>query len=84
MYEKSVLIKNKVGLHSKPVAEFVQKANEYKCSIKVIKDNNTANGKSLLSLLALDVQANTTLKISANGVDEEQAVEKLVALIQNY
>ena len=84
MYEKEVLIKNKIGLHAKPVANFVKKANEYKSLIYVIKENTIANGKSLLGLLALGVGSNTILKVSAEGVDEEQAVEALVELLQNY
>lgn len=82
MYEKKINIKNKIGLHSKPATYFVKKANEYKSSIMIYKDVECANAKSLLGILSLGIMGNDEIKISANGTDEEQAVESLVELLE--
>lgn len=82
MYEKEVCVKNRVGLHSKPAANFTQKANEYKSLIWISKEGNSSNAKSLLGVLSLGIMGGVLVKISADGVDEEQAVEALVELLK--
>ncbi len=82
MFEKKISIKNRIGLHSKPATYFVKKANEYKSSIMVYKDTECANAKSLLGILSLGIMGKDKIKISANGVDEEQAVEALIEFLE--
>lgn len=81
MYVKEVLVQNKAGLHARPATFFIQKANEYKSSIWLEKDERKVNAKSLLGVLSLGIIGGTTVKIFADGVDEVDAVEGLVELI---
>ena len=80
MVSKEVVISNQVGLHARPATFFIQKANEYKCSIWVEKDERRVNAKSLLGVLSLGIVKGTSITI-ADGSDEEEAVAALTALI---
>ncbi len=81
MISRSVTIKNSVGLHARPATFFVQKANSYKCSIWVEKEDCRVNAKSLLGVLSLGIVQGVTINIIADGVDEADAVDGLTALI---
>ena len=83
MCVKDVVIHNQVGLHARPATFFIQKANEYKSSIWVEKDERKVNAKSLLGVLSLGIVGGTTIKIIADGVDAEQALEGLVSLVES-
>ena len=83
MCVKDVVIHNQVGLHARPATFFIQKANEYKSSIWVEKDERKVNAKSLLGVLSLGIVGGTTIKIIADGVDEQEAVDGLVALVES-
>ena len=75
MYVKDVTVQNQVGLHARPATFFIQKANEYKSSIWVEKEERRVNAKSLLGVLSLGIMGGTNIRIIAGGPDEEQAVE---------
>ena len=62
---KEVLVQNQVGLHARPATFFIQKANEYKSSIWVEKDERRINAKSLLGVLSLGIVGGTTIKIKS-------------------
>ncbi len=81
MYSKEVEVQNQVGLHARPATFFIQKANEFKSSIWVEKDERKVNAKSLLGVLSLGITKGTTINILADGADEEEAVVTLVNLI---
>ena len=81
MISKEVVISNQVGLHARPATFFIQKANEYKASIWVEKDDRRVNAKSLLGVLSLGIVKGTGITIIADGSDEEEAVAALGALI---
>ena len=83
MYIKDVEVQNQVGLHARPATFFIQKANEYKSSIWVERDERRVNAKSLLGVLSLGIVGGTTIKIIADGADEQEAVEGLVALVES-
>jgi len=83
MYVKTVTVKNQVGLHARPATFFIQKANEFKSSIWLEKEERRVNAKSLLGVLSLGIMGDTEIRIIAGGVDEEQAVNALVALIDS-
>ena len=68
MYVKDVMVQNQVGLHARPATFFIQKANEFKSSIWVEKDER---------------RGNTQIRIIAGGPDEEQAVDELVKLVES-
>ena len=83
MCVRDVVIHNQVGLHARPATFFIQKANEYKSSIWVEKDERKVNAKSLLGVLSLGIVGGTTIKIIADGVDAEQALQGLVELVES-
>ena len=82
MFVKEVSVKNQVGLHARPATFFIQKANEFKSSVWVEKDERV-NAKSLLGVLSLGIVGGTTIRIMADGSDEEQAVDGLVKLVES-
>lgn len=81
MYVKDVVVQNQVGLHARPATFFIQKANEYKSSIWVEKEDRRVNAKSLLGVLSLGIVGGASIRILADGSDEEAAVDGLVALV---
>ena len=83
MISRSLTITNSVGLHARPATFFVQKANTFKSSIWIEKEERRANAKSLLGVLSLGIDGGTTVKVIAAGPDEEQAVEELVKLVNS-
>ena len=83
MFVKEVSVKNQVGLHARPATFFIQKANEFKSSVWVEKDERRVNAKSLLGVLSLGIVGDTTIRIMADGSDEEQAVDGLVKLVES-
>ena len=83
MCVKEVLVQNQVGLHARPATFFIQKANEYKSSIWVEKEERRVNAKSLLGVLSLGIVGGTTIRIIAAGSDEEDAVNSLVELVKS-
>lgn len=83
MFVKDVTVQNQVGLHARPATYFIQKANEFKSSIWVEKDERKVNAKSLLGVLSLGIMGDTSIRIIASGADEEQAVGDLVKLVES-
>lgn len=83
MFHKFVEVQNQVGLHARPATFFIQKANEFKSSIWIEKDERRVNAKSLLGVLSLGIVGGTTIKIFADGSDEVDAVEGLVKLVES-
>lgn len=83
MFVKEVSVKNQVGLHARLATFFIQKANEFKSSVWVEKDERRVNAKSLLGVLSLGIVGGTTIRIMADGSDEEQAVDGLVKLVES-
>ena len=67
MYVKEVTVENQVGLHARPATFFIQKANEFKSSIWVEKEERRVNAKSLLGVLSLGIVGGTTIRIIADG-----------------
>ena len=84
MYVKEVMVQNQVGLHARPATFFIQKANEFKSSIWVEKEEERrVNANSLLGVLSLGIVGGTNIKVIADGADEEAAVDSLVKLVQS-
>ena len=83
MYLKDVTVKNQVGLHARPATFFIQKANEFKSSVWVEKEERRVNAKSLLGVLSLGIVGGTNIRIIADGVDEQVAVDSLVKLVES-
>ena len=83
MISRSVTIRNSVGLHARPATFFVQKANSFKSSIWVEKEDCRVNAKSLLGVLSLGISKGTTITLIADGLDEVTAIDGLAQLIDS-
>lgn len=83
MFVKEVMVKNQVGLHARPATFFIQKANEFKSSIWIEKEERRVNAKSLLGILSLGIVGGTTVKVIADGADEKAAVDALIELVDS-
>ena len=83
MFIKETVVNNQVGLHARPATFFIQKANEFKSSVWVEKDERRVNAKSLLGVLSLGIVKGTSINLIADGPDEEAAVNALVELINS-
>ena len=83
MYIKEAVVSNQVGLHARPATFFIQKANEFKSSIWVEKDERRVNAKSLLGVLSLGIVKGDVITLASDGDDEEQAVNALAELINS-
>ena len=83
MISRNVTIKNSVGLHARPATFFIQKANSYKSSIWVEKEDCRVNAKSLLGVLSLGIVKGSTITLIADGSDEALAVEGLADLVDS-
>ena len=74
MIEKVFTISNKLGLHARPASAFVKTTSQYQCNFKVRKGDHEVDGKSIMGLLMLAAGPGTELQISAEGIDEEEAI----------
>ena len=83
MLSKEVVVKNMEGLHARPATFFIQKANEFRSSIWIEKEERRVNAKSLLGILSLGIIGGTQIKIIADGADEQAAVNALVELVES-
>lgn len=83
MFSRETTVRNQVGLYARPATFFIQKANEYKSTVMVEKEERKVNAKSLLGVLSLGISTGSTITISAEGPDEEDAVNALCALIES-
>lgn len=81
MISRDVTIVNASGLHARPATFFIQKANAYKCSIWIEKEDRKVSAKSLLGVLSLGIAKGMTVTLLADGQDEDAAIAGLVELI---
>lgn len=82
MIEKQVEVKLKSGLQARQAALFVQEANRYKADVFLEKDAKKVNAKSIMGIMSLAVAKGTTVTLSAEGHDEEKAIQALQQLIE--
>ena len=82
MVKKEMTITNNIGLHARPATFFIQKANTFKSSIWIEKDDRKVNAKSLLGVLSLGIAKGMVVTLIADGQDEIAAVNCLVDLVQ--
>ena len=82
MFSKEVVVRCESGLHNKQATYFVQKANEFTCSIYVESGSRRMNAKSLLGIMSLGIVTGTTITLIADGSEAEAAVNALEVLLQ--
>ncbi len=83
MIERDVPIINKLGLHARAAAKFVTLASSFSSDIQLARNQRTVNGKSIMGVMMLAAAKGSTVKIIANGSDEQQALDNLVELVNN-
>ncbi len=83
MISKEIVVQNEVGLHARPATFFIQKANEFKSLITIARDDRKVNAKSLLGVLSLGITKGTKVILTAEGSDEEEAIDELNNLIMS-
>ena len=83
MISRDIVISNTSGLHARPATFFIQKANSYRSSIWIEKDDRKVNAKSLLGVLSLGIVKGNTITIIADGADDNEAVKTLVNVIES-
>ena len=81
MISREVTITNSIGLHARPATFFIQKANSYKASIWIEKEDRRVNAKSLLGVLSMGIVKGTVVTVIAAGDDEAEALDGLEKLI---
>lgn len=82
MVEKQVNVQLKSGLQARQAALFVQEANRYNSDVYLEKEEKKVNAKSIMGIMSLAISKGTAVTISADGSDEESAVDALAALIE--
>jgi phosphocarrier protein HPr len=83
MVERLITIKNRAGIHARPAALLVQTATKFCSKIFLEKGRERINGKSIMGVISLGATYQTTLKVIADGEDEEQAIEAIARLFEN-
>jgi len=82
MPTRNFTVTNKLGIHARPAAQFVKTASLFTSDIQVEKDDEQADGKSIMGLMMLAAGHGSTLTITTNGVDADAALDALGALIE--
>jgi len=83
MTSQSVTVVNQLGMHARAAAKFVHLATRFQAKVRVARDRREMDGKSILGILLLAAPRGSTITISADGADERDAVNALVALVQS-
>jgi phosphocarrier protein HPr len=83
MTSRTVTVVNQLGMHARAAAKFVHLATRYEARVKVARDRREMDGKSIMGILLLAAARGSTITISAEGADEQDAVGALVALVES-
>ena len=83
MLDRPVTIRNKLGLHARAAVKFVNLSNRFSSSVKIVKDSDEIDGKSILGILTLAATQGTSIRLLVSGKDEEAAMAALVERIRN-
>ena len=79
--KREVKIRNRLGMHARAAVKFVQLANRFRADVRVVKDDNEANGKSIMGLLTLVAAHGMSMTLICDGEDAEAAVAALAELV---
>lgn len=82
MITRTITIKNRAGLHTRPAASLVKTAARYKSEFTIIKDQFEINGKSIIGVMTLAAEQGSNLELRFDGPDEEQAADAVVELFE--
>ena len=84
MIEQTFTIINKLGLHARAAAKFVNMASQFESEIQVTRNGRAVNGKSIMGLMMLAAAKDTEISVSADGADAKQAMQDIEALINDF
>lgn len=82
MIRRELAIRNRLGLHARAAARFVHTASRFRSRVTAGRDGRVMDGKSILGILLLAASQGTAIEVTAEGEDEERAMEALVALVE--
>jgi phosphocarrier protein len=82
MMTRECVIRNRLGLHARAAAKFVQTATRYSSQIRVGREGKVMDGKSIMGILLLAAAAGTSVIITADGIDEHDAIDALCRLVE--
>jgi len=83
MVSRTVTVVNSLGMHARAAAKFVHLATRFESNVRVARDAREVDGKSIMGVLLLAAARGSTIRISADGADERDAVEALTALVES-
>jgi len=81
--EEQVVVRKRHGLHARPATVFVQLANKFNASVKVQRDGEIVDGKSIMAILSLGVNSGVELTLIAEGDDAQEAINDLKKFLEN-
>jgi phosphocarrier protein len=81
--ERTVTLRNQLGLHARAASRFVELAGQFRSRIRISSEGSVVDGKSILGILTLAAPVGSTIVILAEGADAEQAVDRLAALVED-
>ena len=84
MLQQDVLIINKLGLHARASAKLTQLASRFKCDVMMSRNNRRVNAKSIMGVMMLAAAKGMTITIETDGVDEAEAMQALLKLVNDY
>jgi len=83
MQKETITIKNKLGLHARPAAQFVQIAAQFNSDVFLARDEQEVNGKSIMGVMMLAAEMGAQLALTVRGKDESEAMSALLELVKN-
>jgi phosphocarrier protein HPr len=83
LIKKEVTLRNKLGLHIRPAAQFTKIASQFEANVFLSKDGVRINAKSIMGVMMLAANKGTIITIECDGTDEQTLMDKLVELIEN-
>ena len=83
MQNRNFTIINRLGLHARAAAQLVQTANKFSAEVTLLKEDIEVNGKSIMGILLLAAPQGTELAVTVEGVDEQDAMDVIAALIED-
>ena len=83
MIEKTLIVKNRAGVHARPAALIAQTANKFRCELTLVLGNTEVNAKSIMGVITMAAGYNTSITLKADGSDEEEAVQAIEALFES-
>lgn len=84
MIEKTVTVMNKAGLHARTAAQFVTRAGDFACDVRIVCNGKEANARSIMGIMSLGITQGAEITIKAEGDDATEAVAALTALVQAF